>query len=116
MTMGLYAITLPAALNPFEVLPDRLTAYFAAKGYQTTGDAQVFGDGTATLTLDRDPSADVAAFANAQSAQEQNVATAIAYLKTTYLPYVQGIPAASRTPEQRAITAILTVLKAQLTP
>jgi hypothetical protein len=58
----------------------------------------------------------VATFTNAPTQQETNVATAIGYLKTVYVPFVQGILPATRTPEQRAILSILVILKAQLQP
>jgi hypothetical protein len=114
--MPIYTVHLPQALNPFEVIGDRLNAYLAGKGYAVNGDAQIFGDGSALLTADRDPSTDVATFTNAPTAQETNVANAINYLKSTYVPGVLAILPAARTPEQRAILSILVILKAQLQP
>lgn len=112
--MPLFTVHLPAQLNPFEVVADRLNAYLSGKGYAVIGDAQIFGDGSATLTSDRDPSQDVATFTNAQTQQEQNVNTAIAYLKNTYAPKYRAIPAGQRSDQDNAILSILTILKSQL--
>lgn len=110
-----FTFQLPAAINPATVDAGRIDAFFAGKGYQVLDGSSVRSDGTVIAHLDRDPAADVAAFANQPTPGEQGIAQAITTLKA-YVASVQAIPAATRTPEQQAIFAIVAIMKAQLTP
>lgn len=116
-----FTFPIPAGIVDLStVTPDRVAAYFTGKGYQVLDGAAIDAvNRQIIIGLDRDPSADLSAFAALPSVPlttaEQAVAQAIAYLKNTYLPFVQAIPNATRTNEQRALLAILVILKAQLT-
>jgi hypothetical protein len=112
----LYTFTLPAGMDPLTVTPDRVAAYLTGKGYTVNNGAQIDASGSVTIDLDRDPSADVPAFTDAPTPAETQFAAAKSYLQGTYVPAIQAIPAASRTPEQRAILALCVVLKNALTP
>jgi len=110
--MPVFTFPLPAATDPA-----RVDAFLRARGYVLQDGSSISADETVSCNVDRDPSADlIAAYTDAPTAQQQIVLTAIAYLKNTYVPTVQAIAPASRTPEQRALLAICVILKAQLTP
>jgi len=96
--------------------PDRIATFLRAKNYALVDGVSVSANNVVFGDCDRDPSADLATYVDTPTPAEQAVITAISYLKTTYLPFVLALAPASRTPEQRALLAILQVLKAQLTP
>jgi hypothetical protein len=96
--------------------PARVAAYLQGKGYVLGDGVSLHGDGNVSIDADRDPTADLASYTDAPTPQEQAVLTAVAYLKATYVPSIQAILPANRTPEQRALLAITVILKSVLTP
>ncbi len=90
--------------------PQRVAAYLAAKGYVLTDGVSLHGDGSITVECDRDPTADLAAYVDAPTPKEQRVVTAKQAV-ALYVAAVAAIPAAARTPEQRCLSALLSLLE-----
>lgn len=89
--------------------PARVDAWLAAHGYQVLDGSSIASDGSLIVNTDRDPSADVAAYQDAPTADELAVQQATAVIKS-YVKNVLATAPASRTAEQRVIVALARVL------
>lgn len=109
--MADYTVKLPVAPTD----PTNVDAYLDAHGYVRADGSSLLADGlTVIVHVDRDPTADLAAYANSPTQAQTRHANAIAYLKNTYVPKYAAIPVASRSDQDNALLAIVTILKAQL--
>jgi hypothetical protein len=101
--MPTYTLNLPNVTDPA-----RVDAWLTAHGYTLIDGSSITADGV-VVNVDRDPSADAAAYQDQPTPDEQAASQAWTVL-TAYVAAMKKVAPANRTPEQKVLIALLRVL------